>query len=136
VSKRTPFEIGRSLEDRVAELTGGKRIKQSGGGKFIKLDVRDTVKFIYSCKASTLLTDAAYRGLWKLWIEAMRGARGFAGHGDEAKPALVFEINNEILVVTRLEDHAALATGEIEPYIAPSKAQARRARALQNPRDR
>ena len=135
-SVETANEIGRSAEERVAKILKGGRIVQSGGGKFLKLDVRDKVKFIYSIKASRALRDSAVRAIWKLWLEASRGARGPAGHGNNAKPALVFEINNELLVLTRLEDHALLATGKIGPHITSSKAAERRAQAIANPRDR
>ena len=57
-------------------------------------------------------------------------------HGNDAKPAMVFEMNGELLVTTRLADHVAMATGEIQPYVTTSKAQDRRARAIQSPRDR
>jgi hypothetical protein len=131
----TPNQIGRGAEDRAAEILQGARVVQSGGGKFLKLDVKDGVKFIYSIKASRSLRDTALRAIWKLWLEARKGSRGPAGHGNDAKPALIFEVENELLVLTRLEDHAALATGEIAPYIVSSKAQDRRAKALRNPRD-
>jgi len=130
----TPNQIGSSAEKRVEEILSGARVVQSGGGKFYKLDVRDGVKFIYSVKATRFLRDSAVRAIWKLWVEARRGARGPAGHGNNAKPALVFEIHGELLVLTHLEDHALLATGEIAPYIPSSKAAARRARAISNPR--
>lgn len=133
--KETSNQIGNRAEDRAAEILQGARVVQSGGGKFLKLDVRDAVKFIYSVKASRSLRDTALRAIWKLWIEAIRGARGPAGHGNDAKPALIIEVENELLVLTRLADHAALATGEIAPYIGSSKAADRRARALRNPRD-
>lgn len=129
----TSNEIGDELEERAAEILGGVRVVQSGGGKFIKSDVKDGGGFIYSCKATRRIGDAAVRTLWKLWVEARKAARGPAGHGNEAKPAMIFEINGELLVLTKLSDHAALATGEIEPYIAPTKAQERRARAIRSP---
>jgi len=129
----TPNEIGRTTEDRAAEVLQGSRVVQSGGGKYIKLDVRDGAKFVYSVKASTTLAQTALRAIWKLWMEARQGARGPAGHGNEAKPAMIFEINGELLVLTRLADYADLATGAIEPYIAPTKAQERRSRALRSP---
>ena len=44
----TPNQIGRRAEDRAAEILEGARVVQSGGGKFLKLDVKDGVKFIYS----------------------------------------------------------------------------------------
>jgi len=131
----TPNQIGRAAEDRAAEILQGARVVQSGGGKFLKLDVRDGVKFIYSIKSSRSLRDTAMRAIWKLWGEARTGARGPAGHGNDAKPALIFEIESELLVLMRLEDHAAMATGEIAPHIVSSKAQDRRAKALRNPRD-
>lgn len=133
--KARPDEIGRGAEERAAEILQGSRIVQSGGGKFLKLDVRDGGSFIYSVKASTTLASTAIRAIWKLWVEARKGTRGPAGHGNDSKPALIFEINGELLVVTRLRDHAALATGEAEPYIAPTKAQSRRSRAIRSPMD-
>jgi hypothetical protein len=131
----TSNQIGRSAEDRVAAILDGARVVQSGGGKFVKLDVKDGLKFIYSVKASRSLKDTAMRAISKLWTETRIGSRGPAGHGNNAKPALVFEINGELLVLTRLEDHALLATGEEAPYIPSSKAAARRARAISNPRE-
>jgi len=134
-SNRSSNEIGDSAEERAAAALQGSRVVQSGGGKFVKLDCRDGAKFIYSVKASRTLADTAIRAIWKLWMEARRGTRGPSGHGEDAKPAMIFEINGELLVLTRLADHAALATREIEPYIVPSKAQERRARALRSPID-
>jgi hypothetical protein len=124
------------LEHRIAVALGGTFVKQSGGGKFEKLDVKDGAKFVYFARATTRMSDAGFRALWKMWTETLRGTRGPAGHGNEAKPAMVFEMNGELLVTMRLSDHVALATGEISPYVEPTKAQERRARALQNPRDR
>jgi hypothetical protein len=129
----TSNEIGSRAEEDAAFILQGARIVQSGGGKFLKLDVKDGGTFVYSVKASKSLAHSAVRAIWKLWLEARKGTRGPAGHGNDAKPAMIFEINGETLVLTRLSDHAALATGEIEPYIAPTKAQERRARAIRSP---
>jgi hypothetical protein len=131
----SPNEIGESAEQRAAEILQGSRVVQSGGGKFLKLDVKDGAKFIYSIKASTNLAQTATRAIWKLWVEARRGARGPAGHGNDAKPALIFEIEGELLVISRLTDYADLVTRAIEPYIVPTKAQERRARAIRSPMD-
>jgi hypothetical protein len=131
--KRSSNEIGDSAEERAAALLQGARVVQSGGGRFLKLDVKDGATFIYSVKASASLADTALRAIWKLWVEARRGTRGPAGHGTDAKPAMIFDVNGETLVLMRLSDHAAMATREIEPYIIPSKAQERRARALRSP---
>lgn len=133
--KPTSNEIGRSAEDRVTEILHGARVVQSGGGKFIKGDARDGIKFVYFIKATTAIRGAAVRAIWTLWTEARRGTRGPAGHGNDAKPALIFEVNNELLVVTRLQDHADLMTGDVAPHIPSSKAAERRAHALRNPRE-
>ena len=135
MSSLTSNEIGSSLERRVRSALGGKFVKQSGGGKFEKLDVKDAAKFIYSAKATTRISDAGMRMIWKLWSEARRGSRGPAGHGNGAKPAMIFEVNGELLVLLRLDDHVAMATEKISPYIPTTKAQERRARALRNPRN-
>ena len=57
----TANQIGRGAEDRAAEILQGARVVQSGGGKFLKLDVKDGVKFIYSIKSSRSLRDTAMR---------------------------------------------------------------------------
>jgi hypothetical protein len=132
----TSGEIGRGLEERIAKALGGTFVKQSGGGRFEKLDVKDAAKFVYFARATTRMSDAGFRALWKMWSETIRGTRGPAGHGNDAKPAMVFEMNGELLVTMRLADHVALATEEIAPYVQTTKAQERRARALQNPRER
>lgn len=127
--KRTSNEIGSDAERRAADVTGGRLVPGSGSMKFIKLDVGDKGHFIYSVKASESLADTAMRAIARLWREAIRGSRGFSGHGDGAKPAMIFEVDGELLCLTRLADHAELATGEGEPYIPVDKAQERRARS-------
>lgn len=133
--KARPNEIGDGAEERAAAILNGSRIVQSGGGKHVKLDVKDGGKFVYSVKASTNMAQTATRAIWKLWVEARKGTRGPAGHGNDAKPALIFEINGELLVVMRLRDHADLATGEAESYISSTKAQDRRSKAIRSPMD-
>src|SRR4029077_19438261 len=100
----------------------------SGNMKFISLDVYDNSKLIISVKATNSIKDAALRGIKKLWDEAMRGARGARGHGDNAKPAMVFALEEagEYLLLIRLTDYADLATGRQEAYIPSSKAENRR----------
>jgi hypothetical protein len=117
-------------------MLGGRVIGGSGSGKFLKLDVKDAAKFIYSIKATDTIRDTALRAIARLWREAIQGARGAAGHGDGARPAMVFELEGEMLILMRLEDHVEIATGEAEAYITPSKAQERRARAMRRPSER
>jgi len=95
--------------------------------KFIKLDAGDKGHFVYSVKASESIASTSMRAISLLWRETIRGTRGYSGHGDGAKPAMVFEVDGELLILARLADHAQLATGEVEPYIQTDKAQARRA---------
>jgi hypothetical protein len=119
-------EIGEDAERRVANALGGKRVPGSGNMKFVSLDVSDKYNLIVSVKATRTVRDTAMRAIRSLWLEAVRGARGAAGHGDGAKPALAFELDNELLLLIRLDDYADFATGAVDPYIEPSKADIRR----------
>jgi hypothetical protein len=118
------------------EILQGRRVGGSGGGRFLKGDGRDNGNFVYFIKATATVRTTAIRSIRKLWLEAVAGARGPAGHGDGAKPALIFEIEGEMFLLCRLEDHAELATATLTPYIEPSKAQQRRARHLRRPSER
>jgi hypothetical protein len=125
----TSNEIGDAAESLTAKLIGGRRVPGSGAVKFLKLDVADAARFIYSVKASQQIATTSLRAINKLWQEALRGSRGYAGHGDGAKPALVFNVGDEVLVLMRLADHAELATGESGPYMPSNAAQSRRERS-------
>jgi hypothetical protein len=129
----TPNEIGDDFERQVSQVSGGRRVIQSGGGKFYKLDIRDGGNFILSCKASRGSGDSAIRAIRNLWREAVRGARGLQGHGDSAKPAMAFELDNDSLILLRLDDWIALATGEVAGYIAPGKGEERRSASRLSP---
>lgn len=126
--KRTPNEIGKALEKRAQKALAGQEVKQSGGGKFWKLDVRDKLRFIWSCKA----TDKPYLKVTKdLLLEAREAARGMRGTGDDYKPGMITEVEGIAVVVIELDDFAAMFTGTIDPsqLIPPSKAAERRAAA-------
>lgn len=112
----TPKEIGDALEDRAAEVLQGTKVKQSGGGKFFKSDARDSV-FLWSCKATGKDFIRITTGMLR---EAAQAARGMRGVGNSL-PGMVIRVDDEDYVLTRLEDFAALATGEIEPYIEPKR---------------
>jgi hypothetical protein len=129
MSELSSNQIGDEAEVATAKLIGGRRVAGSGSTRFIKLDVNDAARFIYSVEASQSILTTSMRAISKLWQEAIRGTRGYAGHGDGAKPALVFSLGGEVLVIMRLADHAELATGETAPYIAPDAAQTRRERS-------
>ena len=114
----------------------GRRVGGSGGGKFLKGDGSDNGNFVYFVKATATVRTTAARAIRKLWNEAVAGSRGVAGHGDGSKPALIFELEGELFLLCRLEDHAELATAKLVPYIEPTKVQARRSRALRRPSER
>ncbi len=123
---RTANEIGDDAEETVRGVLGGERIKQSGGGSFWKLDVRGGV-FVWSVKATEgkrkiHVTRALFR-------EAYKAAHGVAGSGDGVRAGIITDESGELIAHLPLQDLADLLTGEIEPYIQPSKARSRRMRA-------
>lgn len=118
------------------EILHGRRVGGSGSGKFLKGDGKDGGSFVYFIKATASIRSSTIRAVRKLWLEALAGSRGHAGHGDGAKPALIFALDNELFLLCRLEDHAELATAKVEPYIAPDKVAERRARHLRRPSER
>lgn len=131
---RTSNEIGDAFEDRVQAVLGGERVRQSGGGNFFKLDVTDSARIVWSCKATASgkrVVTPFFKLTAELIREAKRAARGVLGSGDNYKWAIAAEIEGEAVVIMGLEDYAELmkkaANGE--GYIQPSKADERRARA-------
>ena len=135
-SKRTSNEIGDDAEARAMAILQGRRVGGSGGGRFLKGDGHDSGNFVYFIKATDTIRTTAARAVRKLWAEAVTGARGPAGHGDGAKPALIFELEGDLFLLCRLEDHAELATAKVAPYIEPTKAQERRSRHMRRPSER
>jgi hypothetical protein len=133
---RSSNEIGDDAERRAMAILQGRRVGGSGGGRFLKGDGRDNGSFVYFVKATDTVRTTSARAIRKLWREAVTGARGPAGHGDGAKPALIFEIEGELFLLCRLEDHAELATATVTRYIDPTKVQERRARHLRRPSER
>ena len=133
---RSSNEIGDDAEDRAMAILQGCRVGGSGGGKFLKGDGKDAGNFVYFVKATDTVRSTAARAIRKLWNEAVAGARGPAGHGDGSKPALIFDLEGELFLLCRLEDHAELATATLAPYIEPTKVQERRTRHLRRPSER
>lgn len=124
--KRTPNQIGEDAERRAQRILGGERVKQSGGGKFWKLDVRGGV-FIWSVKATA--TKRRIHVTLDLFREAYRAARGVVGTGDGVRAGIITDEDGELIAHIPIQDLADLLTGEIEPYMTPSKARERRLRA-------
>ena len=133
---KTSNEIGDAAEELAMEILQGRRVGGSGSGRFLKGDGKDGGNFVYFIKATQSLRSSTIRAVRKLWLEALAGTKGPAGHGDDAKPALIFALDNELFLLCRLEDHADLATAKMAPYIAPTKVQERRAKHLRRPSER
>ena len=91
----------------------GRRVGGSGGGKFLKGDGHDAGNFVYFVKATDTVRTTAARAIRKLWNEAVAGARGPAGHGDGSKPALIFDLEGELFLLCRLEDHAGTGDSQV-----------------------
>ena len=127
---RTPNEIGDALEARGAKAFAGRRVSQSGAGKFYKLDVTAFTCLVLSCKATTHKSIHITKGMLK---EAMRAARGILGHGDSFFPGHVAEVDGEAYLVLRLDDAIEMLTNPELALLPQSKAQERRARADTSP---
>lgn len=134
--KPTSHQIGDAAERLAMEILQGRRIGGSGSGRFLKGDGKDGGLFIYFIKATASIRPSTIRAVRKLWLEAVAGTRGPAGHGDGAKPALIFAMDDELFLLCRLEDHADLATAKLSPYIEQDAVQQRRSRLLKRPSQR
>lgn len=128
---RTTKEIGDELELRAQTVLNGEKVKQSGGGKFWKLDVRTGIgllRFVWSCKN----TDKDYiRITADMLREAREAARGMRGTGDGYTAGMVIGVAGRAYVLTELEDFGEILTAETSSVtpIEPSKAAQRRAGA-------
>lgn len=126
---RTPNEIGEDLEQRVQDIMQGERVPGSGSGKWYKLDVRDGLSIIWSCKGQKR-DKSAFRVTADLMREIKRAVSGMRGQGDMLKGGLVFEIEGKEAMVMWLEDFKDIATADPSemPLLRASKAQERRQR--------
>lgn len=128
-TKRTPNEIGDDLEERAKLTLSGKRVTQSGGGKFWKCDMKDGGLFIWSCKATEkdriVITPDMFR-------EVMAAARGSRGTGDGFKAGIIAECAGFAVAITMLDDFAEIAQAEGSGYVPQTQAQERRARATRS----
>lgn len=131
---RTPNEIGADFEEKVAKTIDGEEVKQSGGGKFWKLDVTGGMRFVMSCKATTKRTLTITPELIR---EAKRAVSGPLGRGDGSRWAIAIEVDGEAAVLMSLEDFAELQRMPPEERSTrPSKAAERRAKVGRSPLSR
>lgn len=125
---RTPNEIGEALEVRARRALNGERIRQSGGGKFFKSDVRDKLRMLWECKA----TDRHFFRITKeLILKARAAARGQRGAGDGYRWGIITEVEGTAVVIVELDTWVEVVTGDPAEvrYIEPDKAAVRRASA-------
>lgn len=128
---RSTKEIGDELELRAERTLGGEQVKQSGGGKFWKLDVKSGIgllRFVWSCKN----TDKDYIRITKDQLrEAREAARGMRGSGDGYTAGMVIGVDGEAFALIQLDDFAEILTADRSDVIpiAASKAAERRAGA-------
>lgn len=119
--------IGDALESRARKALDATRIRQSGGGSFWKSDLRDSLRFVFECKA----TEKDYIRITKdIFLKAKMAARGVVGTGDNYKVGIIAEIDGMAVVIVELGDWVDLTTGEVDvsQFRSPSKASERRAK--------
>jgi hypothetical protein len=125
---KTANEIGDDSERRVLKILQGERVKQSGGGKFFKSDVRDRLRIIWEVKGTS---GDGFRVTRDLLRKARDAARGMKGTGDNylAGVIIVFE-DGKAYEIMELEDHVSIITADPSdaPRLPASKAAERRAR--------
>lgn len=124
-TSRTPNDIGAEYEGLAARLLSGVRVKASGAGRFLKSDVGDQGRRIWSVKGTDkdriTVTQA-------MLTDAKRAAHGTQGRGDGSRWGMILGINGRCYALTELEDHVETVTAPPEQgYIQPSKGAARRA---------
>jgi hypothetical protein len=126
--KKTANEIGDDAERRVRNLLQGERVKQSGGGKFYKSDVRDRLRVIWEVKGTS---GDGFRVTRDLLRKARDAARGMRGTGDNYLPGVIVVFDDgKAYAIMELEDHVGIITADPTeaPRLPASKAAERRAR--------
>jgi hypothetical protein len=126
MASRTSNEIGDALERNAAKILGGKRVVQSGGGKFWKCDITDGGRFIWSCKATG---KDFIRVTSEMLREVVQAARGTKGTGNDYRHGIISEVDGKVYVTIPIQDFKDLITapaGE-RAYVEPTKGAERRA---------
>jgi len=125
-TSRTPNEIGDDYENRAASILRGARVKASGAGRFLKSDIGDLGRRIWSVKGTDkdriTITGA-------MLIDARRAATGVNGKGDNYTWGMIIGLNEQCYAVVPLEDWVEMAEKPPEDrYEVPrTKGEVRRA---------
>jgi hypothetical protein len=125
---RSANTIGDAAEALARRVLGGERVRQSGGGRFWKSDVRDRLRIVWEIKGTDRDRFVVTRDMLRKSREAARGMRG---SGDRYLPGMIVAFDDKAYAILELEDHAALVTGdaaeEARQLLPPDKSAVRRA---------
>jgi hypothetical protein len=120
-------EIGERGEERLRAALQGERVKQSGGGRFWKSDVRDKLRVVWEVKS----TDSdGIRITRDMLRKARDAARGMRGTGDRYVPGVAIDFPDKTYVLLELDEYASMVTSALQSdggHLTPSKAAVRRA---------
>jgi hypothetical protein len=121
---RTPNEIGNEYERLATGLLSGIRVKASGAGRFLKSDVGDLGRRIWSVKGTDkdriTITES-------MLTDARRAAHGTQGRGDGSRWGMILGIGGKCYALIELEDHVEQATAPAEERRLPqTRGEARR----------
>lgn len=125
-TSRTPNVIGDDYENRAATILRGIRVKASGAGRFLKSDIGDLGRRIWSVKGTDkdriTITGA-------MLVDARRAATGVNGRGDNCDWGMIIGLNERCYAVVPLEDWVEMAQKPPEArYEVPrTKGEGRRA---------
>jgi hypothetical protein len=121
---RMPNEIGEEYEVRAAAIVRGIRVKASGAGRFLKSDVGDLGRRIWSVKGTDkdriTITSA-------MLTDARRAAHGTQGRGDGSRWGMILGLDDKCYALVELEDWVESQQEPSEARLPSTKGEQRRA---------
>ena len=122
----TSNEIGDRAEEVLRALMQGERIKQSGGGRFWKSDVRDRLRIVWEVKG---FSRGGFRVTRDILAKARHAAYGPVGAGDHCIPAVavVDDESGRVYAVIDVVDLVPLLMADpaLSPRLSPQQGQER-----------
>src|ERR1044072_5810809 len=106
MSTRTPNEIGDHYENLAARVLRGVRVKASGAGRFLKSDVGDLGRRIWSVKGTDKDRITVTHSML---VDARRAARGVNGRGDGYQWGMILGLGDKCYALVELEDWVQMA---------------------------
>ena len=121
---RTANQIGDEYERLAARLLHGVRVKASGAGRFLKSDVADCGRRVWSIKGTDndrlTITQA-------MLTDARRAATGMHGRGDGSRWGMVLGLGGKCYALIELEDYVESQQTAPQAPLPSSKSERRRA---------